>query len=634
MHEHTKPVTVMCFRYLLYAIILICIFSQSGRAQQVEVKNNFFYINGQKFFVKGIGYESGALPGELPWEKTFNPEQLHFDITRILSAGYNTIRTWAPFTAQELDVLQNYDIKIIMGIWIDPHADFSDEEFVNSAKAIVTNVLSYSQNYDNIIAYLIMNEPLPETIFNAGYEKAVTLWTELINIIHAQHPDRPVSIANTSNGTYINSDIFDFSAYNVYIYNPVTVNYLHGYRDFIDYLKQITAPGQPLIITEYGLSVSPSGPGNWDYGGNSLNEQSEGILHMYNSIVNGGASGSCVFNYSDGWWKGGNEFAHDDEVEEWFGLVEYTSLTDNQGQERPVWNAVKNYQSAIITQPKSSDIYINSVPVEIFLNDTIDRIDILLENNLVYQKQIENTYLADTLFLGFQDKKDAILVFNCYDKENNLVKSEEKNILITTTEVTLPTIQISTNNDFWQTGSIEVNYQIYKSAEFITDSKLDYIYYPHVGFDYGQKFQIAMPGGEQINLTRLHVINANVNVFTLGAAFEINYNNFRKRIFNQLTYSKADGLIDRVDDMLYPRASIQVYPIPSMDILYLGIDEPGPTSLFDYVIINNYGIVVMHGEKTKWDQAIDIQQLNPGIYFIRISIDSQSTPLTKKVLKF
>ncbi len=235
-------------------------------------------------------------------------------------------------------------IKIIMGIWIDPHANFSDEVFVNEAKAIVSDVLSYSKNYDNIIAYLIMNEPLPETIFNAGYDKSVDLWTELINIIHTQHPNRPVSIANTSNGTYIDSDIFDFSAYNVYIYNPVTVNYLNGYRDFTNYLQQLNTSGNPLIITEFGLSVSPSGQGNWGYGGNSLTEQKEGILHMYKSLVDGGASGSCVFNYSDGWWKAGNEFVHDDAAEEWFGLVEYTSLTDNLGQERPVWETVKAYQ--------------------------------------------------------------------------------------------------------------------------------------------------------------------------------------------------------------------------------------------------------------------------------------------------
>lgn len=622
----------MC-RYVLNVIWLICVFSHGGWSQQVEVKNDFFYIDGEKFFVKGIGYEVGALPGEVSWERTFNPNQLHFDIQRILSGGFNTIRTWGPFTAQELDLLQTYDIKIIMGIWIDPHANFSDEVFVNEAKAIVSDVLSYSKNYDNIIAYLIMNEPLPETIFNAGYDKSVDLWTELINIIHTQHPNRPVSIANTSNGTYIDSDIFDFSAYNVYIYNPVTVNYLHGYRDFTNYLQQLNTSGHPLIITEFGLSVSPSGQGNWGYGGNSLTEQKEGILHMYKSLVDGGASGSCVFNYSDGWWKAGNEFVHDDAAEEWFGLVEYTSLTDNLGQERPVWKTVKAYQSAIITQPQSSEIYINKIPVEIFLNDTINRIDVLLENTLVYQKQIANTYLNDTLVFNIQDIKDAVLVFNFYDNENNLIKSEEKNILITATEVTLPTIQISTNNNFWQTGSVEVSYQINKSSDFLTDAKLDYIYYPHVGFNYGQKFQMTIPNDEQVNFSSQHVIDNNVNVFTIGAAFDITYNNFRKRIVNQLTLSSTNVVINVADKHFSSTAPIQISPNPATEYFKVAFNKTVTSPCFDYVIFNNAGFIVKHGEKVVSDQPVDIVTLKPGIYYIRINPASRSVPITKKLLK-
>ncbi len=102
----------------------------------------------------------------------------------------------------------------------------------------------------------------------------------------------------------------------------------------------------PLIITEFGLSVSPTGPGNWGYGGNSLFLQSEGDWFMYKALVDGGAAGSCIFNYSDGWWKGGNEGIHNDAAEECCGLVNYTSLADQHGVEGPVWKAVNLFQSA------------------------------------------------------------------------------------------------------------------------------------------------------------------------------------------------------------------------------------------------------------------------------------------------
>jgi len=614
-------------------IWITCLFSLASFAQNVEVKNNFFYIDGQKFFVKGIGYEAGALPGELPWNKTFNPDQLQFDIQRILSAGFNTIRTWAPFSAQDLDYLDNFDIKIIMGIWIDPAGDFSNPTFVANAKKIVSDVLSYSKNHDNIIAYLIMNEPMAEDIFAAGYTNTVNLWTDLIDIIHTQHPNRPVSIANTSNGTYINSDIFDFSAYNVYIYNPVTVNYLHGYRYFINYLSQLNVPGHPLVITEYGLSVSPVGPGNWGYGGNSLAQQTEGDLYMYKSLVDGGASGSCVFNYSDGWWKAGNEFVHDNLPEEWFGLVEYDSLTDSHGQERPVWKAVKDYQSAIITQPKSSEIYLEKVPVELFLNDTVARIEILMDSAIIYQKQTVNSYLTDTLLFNNTHMKDALMVFNCYDKTDSLIKSEEKNILITDSAITLPTIEISTNNDFWQTNSVDVTYQINKSDDFTTGSKLDYIFYPHTGFDYGQKYRTTMPTGTQVSITGHYNLNSTIQVFTLGAAFDITYNNFRKRLVNQVTYTRTANT-RQIDEPSSSETRIQVFPNPATKTIKISCNKSYPTPYFDYKIVNDSGMVVKQGQKAEWNQSIEIMDLEPGIYVIIINTNHNTTPFMEKLILF
>ncbi|HEX7412056.1 MAG TPA: T9SS type A sorting domain-containing protein [Bacteroidales bacterium] len=619
---------------LLQIIIFVLLFPLCGIAQHVELKNNSFYIDGQKFFVKGIGYEVGATPGELPWARTFDEEQLRFDIQRIMAGGFNTIRTWAPFTAQELNILQQYNVKIVMGIWIDPGGNFADQAFVDQAKTIVANVLSYSKNYDNIIAYLIMNEPQPETIANAGYDETVALWTQLIEIIHTQHPNRPVSIANTSNGTYINPAIFDFSAYNVYIYNPVTVNYLHGYRDFIQYLNQLDHFSSPLIITEYGLSVSPTGLGNWGYGGNSFIEQQEGNLHMYKALVDGGAAGSCMFNYSDGWWKGGNEFVHDDVAEEWFGLINYNSVYDNQGQERPVWAAVKAFQSAIITQPRSSEIYTNKVPLEIFMNDTVKRIEILLDNALLYERQPVSGYLLDTIQFNVQDMKDATLVFNCYDVGNNLVKSEEKSILITAKELVLPNIQISiANSNFWQNGYVDVNYQINKSPAFTTSSRLDYIFYPHVGFNYGDKFQRTLPSDEQVNFTSHHVFASNVNVFTVGAAFDVTYNNFRKRIVNQLTLSRINDVANSVDEPFSATPSMHIYPNPIKDYFIVAFDETIASPCFNYTIINNMGTVVKHAEKAERYQPININTLIPGIYYICIILAGQSVPITKKLIK-
>jgi len=617
----------MC-KVFFHLICLCLFFATSGWAQQLEVRDGFFFIDGEKFFVKGIGYEVSARPGEVPWEKTFNPGQLHFDIQRILSAGYNTIRTWAPFTDQELNLLQDYDIKIIMGIWVDPQGDFSNPTFINQAKSIVSSVLDYSRNYNNIIAYLVMNEPLPETIFEAGYNETVQLWTELIDIIHTQHPERPVSIANTCNGTYIDPGIFDFSAYNAYIYNPVTINYLLGYRDYIQYLNELNVPGYALVVTEFGLSVSPTGPGNWGYGGNSLAEQQEGILHMYKSLVDGGATGSCVFNYSDGWWKAGDEFVHDDAAEEWFGLVNYTGIDDTIGELRPAWETVKAFQSAIITQPQSAGIYRDKVPVEVFKNDMIDRIDILVENNLINQIQPDGSYYLDTLNFDTLEISDIVLVFNCYNSNNALVKSEDKSILVANKDISLPEIEINTNDDMWQSGRVEVDYNITKSTDFTADSKLDLIYYPHVGFEYGQKFQTTMPAGQQVSVSRQYSVETGVNVFTVGAAFDIIYNEFRKRIGSQATFSRFNILY--IENTI--NSSVLIYPNPAAEYIHITNKSTSDEQYFDYKIYNNAGIVVGNGSNASWNQSINISNLKTGLYHIIIDQRSQKSSIHKKIL--
>ena len=598
-------------------MLITCSSRDNLKSQTIELKNQFYYINGEKFFIKGIGYEVGAAPGELPWTHTFDPDRLHADMQRISGAGFNTIRTWSAFSREELEVISQYDIKIIMGIWIDPEGDFSDPSFAASAQDIVRNVLSYSKDFDNIIGYLIMNEPLPAAIFTAGYDQTRSLWSTIIDIIHNQHPGRPVSIANTCVGTFIDPEIFDFSAYNVYIYNPVTVNFLHHYRAYVRYLQSLRTDDKPLVITEYGLSVSPSGPGNWGYGGNTLQEQEDGILHMYQALVNGGAAGSCIFNYSDGWWKAGDEYTHDDAAEEWFGLIEYTSFSDDRGITRPVWDAVKAFQSAIITEPQSGEDYTSRVPVEVFLNDTIKRLTITHNNSIIYDKNIVNQHLSDTLDFSFPDMQDLTLVFQAYDQNDNLIKSEEKNILVSPSKINWPAIEVSLNNDYRTTGQLNVTYNISKGEAFQISNNLDYIYYPHIGFNYGQNFTTPMPSGNPATFSVQHPFDPSTDVFTVGAAFDVYLNNFHRRIVGETTHYRGE---DTGNFIFQPKSTIrkiQIYPNPAETYIKLWMPNP-ESSTFSAEIFNNKGELVMIIKNNKWNSPLNISQLAPGIYYLMI----------------
>jgi len=612
---------------IFYMLCTVC-FCVTGTGQQVELDDNFYYLDGEKFFVKGIGYEVGAWPGELPWTRSFDPDQLRFDIARIEEAGFNTIRTWDAFTEQELDVIEEYDIKIIMGIWVDPEGDFSDPFFRDEAKNIISNVLDYSADYDNIIGYLIMNEPLPEVIFAAGYAESVSLWQELMAIIQNAHSGRPVSIANTSNGTYIDPDIFDYSIYNAYIYNPVTINFLHTYQTFVSARRDSFSKDAPLILSEFGLSVSPTGPGGWDYGGNTLQEQSDGILHMYRSLVDGGGAGACVFNYSDGWWKRGNEFVHDDNVEEWFGLVEYADINDQEGTPRPAWHAVSAYQSAIITEPRSGEVYINTVPIEFFPSGDITRAAVVAGADTLKRIDVTSGHVSDTIEFATLGPLSQALQFIFYDESNSIIKQELKSILIVNEELDLPQIEVAIlNEDFWSEGMINVEYSVYNNPDFNVTSQLRHIFYPHIGFDFGSQYQMAMPAGDTFAVTRSYSIPPNADAITVGASFDAEYQGFEKRIVGERILSKADSIVTAVHSIA-PREELSISPNPASKVIRIQSDG----FQFDsYQIVDMKGRICREGVLNGY--TINVSGLPTSAYILICSTSDKGWGITGRFVK-
>ncbi len=391
---------------------------------------------------------------------------------------------------EELKLVDESGLKIIFGIWIDPASDFGDSTFISSTIYRVNNILSYSSKFNCIIGYQIMNEPQVEDIYSAGAQSISNLWQLVINLIHEKHPGVPVSISSAIIGDYINMHKFDFAAYNAYIYNQVTITNSHGYSGYHQFLNQNRAVNLPFIVTEYGLSVSPPaviGQG-YDYGGNTLEQQTTGDLLMYRDLLDAGAEGNCVFQYHDGWWKGENEFVHDANPEEWFGLIEFSNVNDKYGEPRPVWNAYEKYNKAIITDPKNGSIYQNIIPLEFFTSDDVSYCKIFMNDSLLYSKPIASTYYTDSLDLTFNEEiKDVVLNICFFNPNNDTLKSESISILCTRNDIELPKVNFELTPAALQPGGRNfIIIEVTKDSIFIVkDNKIDYVLHPHTGFDPG-----------------------------------------------------------------------------------------------------------------------------------------------------
>lgn len=348
-----------------------------------RVNDNYILCNTSPFIVKGMIYLP-VYPGSLPWdiEKLSNDAlsddlkaSILKDISNIKAMGANTVRFWgAPKYCYET-LKEIGDLAIIQTIWIDTNrTDLHNLGFKSSTKATMEEVI------DRIYSAFPNNDP-PILAFIVGSE----ISTSSINSTNAMHPELTQYTGNyiktdanlnatevliaemadhcktyefetygrSSLVTYANdirsadlidTPFLDFRTHNVYSYAivPNKPGVTPGsssqtlYQGWIEELKN-RYPGKPLLIGETGLSVSPNAPHvgapHYGYGGNTEQEQSDGILQNLQDIDTASKpiAGVCIHEYLDAWWKFSLEDSYTqdpNDVEEWFGVARMESLGD------------------------------------------------------------------------------------------------------------------------------------------------------------------------------------------------------------------------------------------------------------------------------------------------------------------
>ncbi|MCF8259645.1 MAG: hypothetical protein K9J12_02645 [Melioribacteraceae bacterium] len=525
----------------LITLILQVLFTRCGTQQKAEVvtsleiKDGWYYVNGEKFFVNALGYEIGARPGQHPYvERYSEPERVKHDMKVIKEAGFNAIRTWSELTEEELQMVQESGLKVVFGIGFNPALDFSDPKVIDEFMGIAKKVINYSKNYDCIITYLIMNEPMPEHIRNVGAQATVDLWKKIRDYIHQEHPGIPVTISGNSAITeFVDMNIFDIYAYNAYDYDGF--NYTHGYANAAGILPEMNKQGKPLLLTEFGFSVSRQG-GEERYGGNTLIEQMEILPWYYRQLLDAGASGACPFYYADGWWKGGEPEKHNDTPEEWFGFWGYQTLEDTVGYPRPVWHKMKEYNTALISSPKNQTFYKNIIPLEVFLQPDVKSIRVIYQDNIIFSKtKIENQYLSDSFSFDEENLTDRELIFEFYDKNNNLLKLESIIVLTGKNEIDWPSITLFTEMQNLNDGKqITVEYKLSNNPIFTLSGEVRYLFSTHIGWSRGEQRRWEINSNENVlRKTDSYSIPAESPVLGLYAGTEIKFGKFVKTIYDQ-----------------------------------------------------------------------------------------------------
>lgn len=524
-------------------------FGYSQSKTKIELKDNWYYLNGQRFFIKAIGYEIGARPGEHPYEdeKKDDLELMKFDLQNIKDGGYNTIRTWSQYSENQLKIVQQSGLKLIMGIDIKPEKDYGDLEFIKESEKELKRVLKYAKNYDCIITYLVINEPQTDHIHNVTGKAFVDLMQTLIDIIHKDHPGIPVTLsANAMISDYMDESIFDVYAYNCYDHSEAQTATM-GFTGYIKGLNELNGLDKPFITTEFGYSVSPSG-GNGQYGSNTLQQQSDGLISNYRDLIDAGAVGMCPFYYADGWWKGGDKNDHSlTQPEEWFGFWGYSDLNDKYGSPRPVWYAMRDYMKALIISPKNNSIHTNSeIPLEFYIEKEVKKIVVKFRDKVLYTKTVENEgYFADQLTINPDGIEDMEIAFEFYDSDNNILKNETINILASSTAFELPelTIEVTPEKDLNDSKIASIKTKIKTNEKFKLLDDLKISFNTHLGWAVGP--QVSESVSDQMNneiiiAENFFHIPDNCWVVNASAGISVQYGKFIFKIYDQKIIFRGD----------------------------------------------------------------------------------------------
>jgi exo-beta-1,3-glucanase (GH17 family) len=285
--------------------------------------------NTSDSFIKGVAYNP-HMPGEGCDE--FGKANYTQDFMWMNQANINTIRTYDQVPEEILDTATKHGIDVIEGIWIAQTGDFSDDSFKDNCKTHIKAVIDRDKNKPCIIGWCIGNELNEGNVRSVGNEATEKFLSELYDYAKSLDPNHFVTHANWPPLDDLDLSFFDVISFNIYTYWPPKV----GDRGYYDYIRELREkyPEKPLLVTEFGYSTSPDGPGDGGYGGNSEEEQAELIKECWNAIVDAGYIGGMVFEWNDEWWKnecyGEDKNTHkSDDPEEWFGIIAVEGAKDD-----------------------------------------------------------------------------------------------------------------------------------------------------------------------------------------------------------------------------------------------------------------------------------------------------------------
>lgn len=307
----------------------------AARANVVEVINDSrgskIQVDGEDFMVLGMNWDYFPIGENYAYDfwgqsDDFIRAALDREMSLLRSMGCNAVRLYAGVPSKWIEYLyENYGIYTVLnhpvarwgatidGVWV-PTTDYSNPRLRELMREEVSALVESVKDTPGLLMWLLGNEnnygltwssfeieALPEGEQHAARARYLySLYGELIDLIHSQDDDHPVSIAN-GDLQYLDlvaEECPNLDVFGTNVYRGISVGAM-----FADVWEKM---GIPLMYTEFGSDAFNAKElredqamqcrylvGQWQ----EIYEQSYGKGRVGNAV------GGLTFQWSDGWWK-------------------------------------------------------------------------------------------------------------------------------------------------------------------------------------------------------------------------------------------------------------------------------------------------------------------------------------------
>lgn len=263
-----------------------------------EVRGNFIFVGEEKFYVRGVTY--GTFQPNEKQQLFPSRKMVEQDFSAMAENGINSVRTYTVPPRWLLDVAQQNELKLMIGIPWEQHITFLDDKKLS--KDIITRVsdaVKSCSGHPAVLCFSLGNE-IPSSIVRwHGAKKIEKFIHQLYKEGKKADPEALFTYVNFPTTEYLQLPFLDIVSFNVYLESQ---DKLQAYLLRLQNL----ANERPLLMAETGLDSQRNGE----------EKQAEVLRWQIETTFATGCVGTFIFAWTDEWYRGGAD------IEDWdFGLT-------------------------------------------------------------------------------------------------------------------------------------------------------------------------------------------------------------------------------------------------------------------------------------------------------------------------